>query len=290
MGFCTGFAQCGLVIINTIFALFGLVFLVVGCVVRFGSHLLDNYLQDLYAALQKLIEKTGSSSSLSNFNIGDYLQSATLAFILLGTFFFLIGIIGCIGACCKVRCFLVVYAIIIGLIIIGEIVFVILLFTIRDHLEETLQSPLYSSLRNDYEGLNSSDAISLGWNFAMITFKCCGVNNYSDFQEANKWSRSYVLNATGYNLTVPIACCKMNGSFPDVTVPDDLTCAVNPTEANANIDQGCYDALIDFLLDNSNILIGVGSAIAAVEVLMFIFALCVCRAASKNKVDELDPW
>nr|KAG5703581.1 hypothetical protein BaRGS_000966 [Batillaria attramentaria] len=292
MGVCTGFSQCALVVINAIFALFGLVFLVVGCVVRFGSHLLDKYLQDFYGALQKLIENSGSHSSLSNFNIGDYLESATLAFILLGVFFFLLGIVGCIGACCKVKCFLVLYAVVIGIIIVGEIVFVVLLFTIRDTLEDTLRSPLYESLENSYEGLNSSTAISLGWNFAMITFKCCGVENYTDFEKATKWQqhRNYSIGNVTYELKVPIACCKLNGSFPDVKVPETPTCAVNPTTNNTNIDQGCYNALVDFLLDNSDIMIGVGAAVAAVEVLMFIFAICVCHAANRKNIDEVEPW
>ncbi|KAK7106007.1 tetraspanin-1-like [Littorina saxatilis] len=290
MGACVGISQCVLVIINLVFALFGLVFLVVGCVVRFGSHLMDNILQDFYTAIQRLMEKAGSSSTLSSFNLGDYLQSATLAFILLGAFFFVLGMAGCIGACCQNKCCLVVYAAIMGVIIVGEIVFVVLLFTIRDQLETTLENPLYDSLRNDYVGINSSDAISLGWNFAMITFKCCGVENYTDFNDARSWQRSYdVGQGLDVNLTVPIACCKLNGTFPDVTLPDNFTCALSPNSGNANIDQGCYNALVDFLVDNSNILIGVGAAIAAVEILMFILAICVCRADSK-KYDEVGEW
>ncbi|XP_076457437.1 tetraspanin-18-like [Babylonia areolata] len=291
MGACVGFSQCILVVFNLVFALFGLVFLVVGCVVRFGSHLLDNILQDFYSALQKLMEKAGSSSSLSSFNLGDYLQSATLAFIVLGAFFFLLGILGCVGACCKNKFCLSVYAAIVGVIIAGEVVFVVLLFTIRDKLETALESPLYDSLRNDYVGINSSDAISLGWNFAMITFKCCGVENYTDFQNASHWQRTYNAGqGRGVNLTVPVACCRLNGTFPDVQMPEDFTCAVNPNPTISNIDKGCYDALIDFLVDNSDILIAVGATIAAVEILLFIFAICVCCADVRKKYDEVEDW
>ena len=68
-------------------------------------------------------------------------------------------------------------------------------------------------------------------------FKCCGVGNYTDFSEAKKWDRTYDTEQGAVNLTVPIACCKLNGSFPDVTIPTDFSCAVSPTSANANIDQ-----------------------------------------------------
>lgn len=280
MGACVGLSQCVLVVFNVIFALFGLVFMVVGFVVRFGSHLLDDMLQDFYSAIQKLMEQAGSHSSLSSFNLGDYLQSATLAFILLGAFFFLLGIVGCIGACCKIKSCLIVYTVVIGIIILGEVVFVVLIFTVRDQLTTSLQTPLYDSL-DDFIGINSSDAISLGWNFAMTTFKCCGVENYTDFEvHAKHWQRQY------FNLIVPIACCKLNGSFTDVSTRMNLTCATEPTLDNANIHQGCYNALVDFLVDNSDIMIGVGASIAGIEILMFIFAICVCREESRNKFDR----
>ena len=71
-----------------------------------------------------------------------------------------------------------------------------------------------------------------------LQFKCCGVLNYTDFDQAKKWDRSFnVGQGVDVNLTVPIACCKLNGSFPDVTMPTNFTCAVTPTSANANIDQ-----------------------------------------------------
>ncbi|XP_025100317.1 tetraspanin-1-like isoform X1 [Pomacea canaliculata] len=282
MNACSSFAQCVLVIINTIFAVFGIVFLIVGCMVRFGSSLLDDRLQTLYAVVQEYFEKSGSTSSLSDFNIGDFLQSATLAFILIGVFFFIIGMLGCLGACCKIRWCLIVYLVILGIIIAGEVTFIILVYTIDGKIQETMRTPLYDSLRDDYKGINSSEAVSVGWNFAMVTFKCCGVTNYTDFEKASKWQRNYTVNGQTFHLQVPIACCKSNSSFPNVQLPDDFSCAVSPTTATANIDKGCYDALVDFILDHINILIAVGASVGAVEILMFIFAICVLCAAQKD--------
>ena len=55
-----------------------------------------------------MLTSPGSGSTLSNFNLGDYLQSATLAFIILGALFFVLGFVGCVGACCKNKCCLVI--------------------------------------------------------------------------------------------------------------------------------------------------------------------------------------
>ncbi|XP_071095703.1 tetraspanin-18B-like [Haliotis cracherodii] len=289
MGVLVGCSRIFLVIINGIFAVIGLVFLVVGCIVRFGSGILDPYLQDLYTSLQRFMEQAGQSVDLSNFNLGDYLQDATLALILLGVFFFIIGIFGCIGGCCKVRCMLIVYAVLISLIVLAEVLFVILLFTIRDTVDNNIKGPMKTSIEESYTGFNSTDLVSLGWNFAMVNFKCCGVDNYTEFQDAKKWINKYTPKQTNMSITlaVPIACCKLNGSFPNINLPTEFTCATDPTSALSNIDKGCYQAIWDIINDNSNIMIGVGVGVVVVELLMIILACIVC-CKEKKKNDDYD--
>src|SRR6218665_1922870 len=69
-------------------------------------------------------------------------------------------------------------------------------------------------------------------------FKCCGLYNYVDFKDAKEWRRSRaVVGADGQvstvNLTTPIACCKLQGDFPNVKIKDD-TCALKPTNLTSN--------------------------------------------------------
>ena len=73
-------------------------------------------------------------------------------------------------------------------------------------------------------------------------FECCGVNDYTDFEEAEKWEREQTvqLNYGGfeYNGTVtyvaPAACCKNNGTFPTNIIPYDANCTFAPTNDNSN--------------------------------------------------------
>ena len=88
--------------------LIGLVLFIASCIVRWGTDIVDEYFQDAYNAFVKAIKESGGSADISNLNISDLLGDATIAFIVIGLFFFLLGIIGCIGACCKVRCLLIV--------------------------------------------------------------------------------------------------------------------------------------------------------------------------------------
>lgn len=93
--------------------LIGIVLLVVACLVRFGSDFLDSYLQDAYSAFQKALEEAAHDKdiNISDLDIGDIAGDASLAFIVIGAFFFVLGIFGCIGAVCKVKFLLIVVSI-----------------------------------------------------------------------------------------------------------------------------------------------------------------------------------
>lgn len=69
---------------------------------------MNNLLQDSYSRLTAALKDAGVDSSLNDFNIADFVGDATLAFIILGAFFFVLGILGCVGACCQVKCMLVI--------------------------------------------------------------------------------------------------------------------------------------------------------------------------------------
>ena len=63
---------------------------------------MDQYLADIYSEFTKSLDHV-SNADLHNFDIADLIGDVTLGFIVIGAFFFVIGILGCIGACCTVR-------------------------------------------------------------------------------------------------------------------------------------------------------------------------------------------
>lgn len=273
MGCCEGCGQILLVLINFLFSLIGIALLVVACLVRFGSDLLDSYLQGAYSAFQKALEEAAASNdvNISELDIGDLAGDASLAFIVIGAFFFVLGIFGCIGAVCKVKFLLIVYTIVLLTIFVAELIFVILLFTIKSTIDGWIRTPLITKLEEDYTGTNGTDPFSLTMNFVMHEFKCCGIDNYSEFNATSKWNR------TQNDQIIPYICC-MNTK--------DKTCVTNPSSNNSYIDQGCYEAINDWLTDHSNVLIGVGAGVAAVQLLLIIFSLIICCQNRNNDDDK----
>ena len=69
-------------------------------------------------------------------------------------------------------------------------------------------------------------------------FKCCGVYNYTDFYSSKSWKKNRTFEVNGVNvmrnLTTPIACCKMVGTYPDAEPVNDTECAFQPNMQNSN--------------------------------------------------------
>ncbi|KAK3107237.1 hypothetical protein FSP39_010005 [Pinctada imbricata] len=244
--------------------LFGILFLVVGAVVRWGSDYMNSLLSDAYARLSTALKEAGAESdALSDFHIGEFVGDAAIAFVVIGAFFFLLGILGCVGACCKVKCMLVLYVIFLVLIVLAELTFLILVFAFRDEVDSWFKDPLRSAIEKEYKSSASEDSISLAINFVQSEFKCCGVDSYQDFNMSTSWNRTFVYNGTVYEKLIPNVCCKNSSSNAN------LDCLLSPTTDNAYTDTGCYKAIEDWISDNYRILAGVGGAVLGIEVCVF---------------------
>lgn len=278
MGACKGCSQFFLVLVNIVFSLIGITLLVVGCVVRWGTEFMNSILQDSYSKLTAALKDAGVDKNLNDFNVADFVGDATLAFIILGAFFFVLGILGCVGACCQVKCMLVIYVVFLVLLLLVEVTFIILIFAVRSEVDSWIKTPFKKAVKEDYKGINATDSISIAINFVSVEFKCCGVDNYADFNSSQHWRKE--TNVT--NPVIPAICCK------NKTESETTSCVQNPTTNNSYMNQGCYEAIENWLNDNQNLMIGVGAAVLAIEVLLMIFSLIVCKTSGKK--EEYDDY
>ncbi|KAJ8308211.1 hypothetical protein KUTeg_013085 [Tegillarca granosa] len=237
------FAQIFLVIVNTIFTLLGLALLVVGCLLKFNADFITSKASDLLTEI-RLDEL--------NVDLSSVLNSIALIFIIAGAFILLVGFLGCAGACCKFRPLLVIYAIIVLLLFILQVAAVAVTLTMRSSVDKVLKTALNDTLVKKYKGDNSTETLSIAFN--NMFFKCCGVDDYMDVKLATNWIRNYTVNGNSYTLETPIHCCKDLGNEFPPQIPNDLTCATNPTQANSN-----YKTII-----------------------CIIFAFCICREIGKR--------
>ncbi|KAK3583053.1 hypothetical protein CHS0354_003997 [Potamilus streckersoni] len=119
-----------IVLINSVFAILGLVFLVCGMLVKVWPEQLANIVK-MAGNFENLLPK-GSPVHLADINPAAFLNGASTAFIIFGVVLLLVVVWGCCGACCKIRWMLIVYAVILAAIFLGEVSLVILFFTQRN--------------------------------------------------------------------------------------------------------------------------------------------------------------
>ncbi|XP_021349411.1 CD63 antigen-like [Mizuhopecten yessoensis] len=249
-----------LIVINIIFMLLGLGLMIPGILVQVDVDIVNDKVMPLL-----------NQVTLGGLTFGNAANGLSLTLIILGAFILLVAGLGAFGACCKNRCMLVVYAIIVALFWIAEIVIVILWFVMRDNLESTAKSQLVSQLDNNYKYDDlTSHEISTAWNYLSIELKCCGVNavtGATNDYDSSEWQAG---TPTGQ---IPKACC--GATVSDYTTFNNAACT--DTVTSGYYGTGCYQAVKDKVMSYSNWFIGIGITLLVVEICAIIFACLICK-------------
>ncbi|XP_012936601.1 tetraspanin-16 [Aplysia californica] len=156
-------------------------------------------------------------------------------------------------------------------LLIIEIVLLVLILAFRSEIDSRVKGALQPTL-DTYKGYNSTEPVTVGWNFVFSKFECCGIDSYSDLDTASSWPTSITYAGSAATLTAPIFCCKLNGTYPSMTLPASATCAESPTSSISNYESGCYKAVEEYILAYRITMLVVVSLIVVCEVLNIITA------------------
>lgn len=261
-------AGCILYLINSIFISVGIAIGALGCVLHFGGNAVYQAFSGLLGQIAS-INIGGSQVQLGITDLQKILGSwsgivsyAGLVLLGLGLFFVAIGILGCIGACCKLKILLIVYVVLTLAITLTLIGFVIGYYVFKQNMKDFGAQEMRKLVASQYKGSWGPYVNDFSKVLDIIQGKlgCCGVSNYTEFNAAD-WNRTYLYSqAVGYiTLVAPVSCCKLNLVNAE---PINKNCTFNPTPENSNFQVGCYEKLWNFLDSYANVLI-VGIAITA---------------------------
>ncbi|PSN33262.1 hypothetical protein C0J52_22119 [Blattella germanica] len=151
------------------------------------------------------------------------IEQAAYILIAAAAFMFLVSFLGYCGALRESRCLLTCYGIFLIIILLMEITAGGLAAAYKEEAEKETRNFLKSSI-NKYYAAKEKDAVTLMWDYIMATLKCCGVDNYEDFQDSRKWTLG--------NKTVPEACCVLEGDIAKFQ-PKIKSCPYNPMDTNS---------------------------------------------------------
>ncbi|CAF1047683.1 unnamed protein product [Rotaria sordida] len=260
-----------IIILNMAFIVAGVTLLVIGIYV-----VKDPKMQQLRPLFNADLASK-NSQSLSTIEIFAF------ALIAIGGIILIIGLLGCCGAIKGFRFLHVIYAIIIGGIILAEIGIIIFYVVYQNRFKSEFVNKLQESIVKYYVGtpINNSEtvnAVSVSWDFLQFNLQCCGAVNKSDYSNAIHWNRTNPYDPDT-NLTVPLTCCPLNTTKNWSNLPTNMSEASTCATTSVNpYSQGCYDRLIDLLARyKNNIIIG-AVVVGVLEIFALLFALLLyCR-------------
>lgn len=206
-------------------------------------------------------------------------RASTIVLMTVGAFVFLVGFLGCCGACKESQCMLCTYAILLVLVFIAMLVGAILAIVFRnrlgDEMRDTMKYQVSSEVVDQYNG---TTAITAAWNALQMDLECCGSVGPRDY-----------INNTNFNWNanpgnpVPRTCCvQADGVSKDPTNPRPKNLATCYDHAKSGVtsnefvwSKGCYDEFNGWMGSKAAILIGVGIGIAVIQIVGIIFACCL---------------
>lgn len=280
MGRIAKYGSTIIVLINTLFFMIALIFLVLGILVKHFPEYVDKYGGKLLSLMKEKLPDQ-FKNYVEDIKISEFVGEAATAFIVVGAVLLGLVIWAYCGTCCKSRWMLMIYAAILTAIIVGEVTVAILFSTKRDMIDQKIKEPLKESLTKFYEGSASKSAISRLWNALMGLMKCCGVDGPQDFQNATGWD--HILDRSSF--TTPAVSTGGTTHGP-VTLEAPIICAKDIEEAAKNainhqkvtyVQTGCYAALWAIIEKNKNIAIGAAAGVGAFQLLLFILTICIIK-------------
>ncbi|XP_061164942.1 tetraspanin-1-like [Saccostrea echinata] len=188
----------------------------------------------------------------------------------------IVAMFGCCGGCCKAKCSLITYIFLTSFLLAVELILVIIVYTDEKLVTDSIKGIVLMTLK-DYTGLAGKNVQTLGWNFVMVKYKCCGLINYKDFERSN-WTRIVSTSTSAYTLKTPIVCCD------PLPKSDNLTCATQTSTGNTAI-TGCFDIVWDTSFGSEDfIAIAYCIGFAIQFVLIILAVLVFMEAKKKNRV------
>ncbi|NXK06350.1 TSN1 protein, partial [Herpetotheres cachinnans] len=182
---------------------------------------------------------TLSSSVLQVVNVSYFL-------IVIGAVLMVIGFLGCCGAQKESKCLLMMFFSVVLIIFIAEIAAAVVAL-VYTGLAETLLTAVVTPLLKEKYGVDKS--LTHIWNVTMTEVHCCGLNNYTDFNDSH-WYKEWG------TYPEPCCCAPAVGGLPPLAHPHLHGCLL----------QGCFNQILEEIKTNAGVVGGVAAGIAALEI------------------------
>ncbi|XP_072391470.1 tetraspanin-9-like [Diabrotica undecimpunctata] len=195
-----------------------------------------------------------------------------LSYLLMGIggIMFIVSFLGYCGAMRESQCMLTTYGLLLLVILILEITAGCLAIIYKGTAETEVKNVLKTSLSKYYSNSENGSAANLAWDGLQMSLKCCGVDDYADYQKNENWAKG--------DKVIPESCCVLNENKK----PKVSTCTYSPNEVNSYYSKGCYKEVINWIMSNLNMVIIVLVVFGVVEILGVLLSFCLVNFINKS--------
>lgn len=187
-----------------------------------------------------------SSSAMQFVNVGYFLIAA-------GAVLFALGFLGCYGAHTENKCVLMMFFFTLLIIFIAEVAAAVVALVYTSTAKNILTSVVLHTIENEY---GSQKDFTQVWNTTMDALKCCGFNNYTDFENSPYFKENKVFP--------PYCCSDVNGTGTE-------PCTKKRAEEKAV--EGCFNQLLNDIQTNAVTVGGVAAGIGGLELAAMIVSM-----------------
>jgi len=238
MGLGTGLMKTLMFVFNGIVWILGVVLFVVGIVV--------------------LVEGQNWNDIIDNKTV-----PVSVMLIVVGLVIAIVGFLGCFGAMKQNGGMLLLYAIVLGVIIIVQCVAGILAFVFSDESEEMIEKS-FDEVLAQYTG-SADKSMDHAFNVIMEEFECCGITGPADFKTKTDADQYVQAN-------VPDSCCS---EMESQCGWDYWTKQENGEQVPEIRQEGCLTKTVDYVKSNMKIVGAICLAFMAIEFFQIVFAMCL---------------
>jgi len=223
---------------------------------------------------------------------GPHLVAMSLALLGTGASIYFITLLGCCGACCESVIMVIMYAVMLVAILLGEITCTILTAIFRHKIAYYVHTTMEHQIHSQYNRtMNTTDILTKAWDRIQVDLECCGTKGPQDYRY------SIWFNSTqDQGNFVPPTCCYMSNWNPDYPmVINDNQCQIDailfPEEISDSFalkTMGCYSKMGQWLKRHNTKFLAVAWTMVALQIMGLILAFFLIVAIRRERSKY--PW
>ncbi|KAI1298175.1 CD63 antigen [Halotydeus destructor] len=220
-------------------------------------------------------------------------DTVAIGVIIVGFFVFLIAFLGCCGAIMESYCILLTFGIVVAVMLTVELILAGLVFAFKTDVQNAAEHGLSNGL-NKYNASNPDAHYTRIIDDLQSSFKCCGINNASDWWGLVDPFQPNLLPKSCCDKTNPEAVCMLKPDGPMTSTTTERApiagSGFNPlvSESAAIVvdqgpfDHGCLPVIVDSFSNSLGPVGGACLAVALFQLIGIVFAFCLGRAVKRE--------